>query len=53
MTQLKKPEILILNDKALRKRYNRRRFRELRDLHMLVDCRLDYLESCRKWLYGV
>ena len=41
-----------LQEEALRKRHNRRRFRELRDTHMLIHCRLDYLEACRKWLYG-
>lgn len=44
-------EILILDDKALRKRYNRCRFRDLRNLHALDDCREDYLQACWKWLY--
>lgn len=44
-------EPLLLDDHAIRKRYNRRRFRDLRKLHALIDCRPDYLEECWQWLY--
>jgi len=45
-------ENLHLDDKALRKRSHRRQFKNLRNLHALVDCREDYLSACWKWLYG-
>lgn len=41
-----------LDAEALRKRFDRRRFRSLRDVHALVDCREDYLLACWRWLYG-
>jgi len=39
------------DDEALRKRYDRRRLRKLREVHALIDCREDYLEACWNWLY--
>ena len=45
----KKPN---LNREALEKHYKRQLHRDLRDLHALIDCREDYLEVCRNWLYG-
>lgn len=52
MTPEKKENILILDTKALEKRYHRRRFKDLRNLHALVDCREEYLHACWAWLYG-
>jgi len=48
----KKKHILILDYKALEKRYRRQRLRNLRNLHALVDCREDYLHACWEWLYS-
>lgn len=41
-----------LDFEAFEKRYNRRRFRDLRNVHALIHCREDYLKACWSWLYG-
>lgn len=41
-----------LDFEAMQKRCNRRRFRDLRNTHALVDFRHDYLKACWIWLYG-
>jgi hypothetical protein len=41
-----------LDYKAMEKRYSRRHFKDLRDTHALIHCRIDYLQNCWNWLYG-
>ena len=41
-----------LDYKAFEKKYWRRRFRNLRELHALRDCREDYLHAVWRSLYG-
>jgi len=43
---------LSLDFKAMQKRYNRKYFKELREVYALIDCRQDYLDACWDWLYS-